>query len=102
MGTEVFENRGVDVDMDTEFFENRGVDMDMDTKFFEKRGVDMDMDTKFLEKRGVDLDMDTVWNRCPPNSALQHRNRGFWIHWEQSLNLVLMEGSSIESLISSL
>ena len=69
MDTEVFENRGVDVDMDTEFFENRGVDMDMDTKFFEKRGVDMDMDTEFLEKRGVDLDMDTVWNRCPPNSA---------------------------------
>ena len=54
--------------MDTEVFENRGVDVDMDTEFFENRGVDMDMDTEFLEKRGVDLDMDTVWNRCPPNS----------------------------------
>ena len=58
--------------MDTEVFENRGVDVDMDTEFFENRGVDMDMDTKFFEKRGVDIDMDTVWNRCPPNSGVDN------------------------------
>ena len=91
MGTEFFENRGMD--MDTEFFENCGVDMVVDTEIFRNRGVDMDMDTEIFENRGVDMDMDTAWNRCPPNSGAHldpdpllrkfDRISGFKVPWSE-------------------
>ena len=40
------------------------------SEFLKNSGVDIDMDTEFFENRGVD--MDTAWNRCPPNSGLEH------------------------------
>jgi len=76
MHTTFFENHGGD--MGTEFFENRGMDMDVDTEIFENRGVDMDMDTEIFENCGVD--MDTAWNRCPTNSAY-HPYQMYHIIW---------------------
>ena len=41
----------------------------MVTELFENRGVDMNVDTEIFENRGADMDIDTAWNRCPPYSA---------------------------------
>ena len=89
MGTEFFENRGVDMDVDAETYENFGVGMDVEAEIFEYRGVDMDVDTEIFENRGVDMDMGTARNRCPPNSG-PYLNSNLWAERSYEFENILM------------